>query len=176
MNIVPIYSDLCYIDGTIVHKYCEMKNDMDPTDVKIIRQLENDGRISFATLGEVVGLSKTPCWSRVKDLESQGVIEGYGARVSAEALGLSIRALVHAVVSFDHYEEFERAIVSHRSVRSCLAVTGEYDYVLEILAADMAAIDLLLRNDISRLPGVTRFNTSITTRMIKSAGRYSDML
>lgn len=153
-----------------------MKNEIDAIDIKILRELEASGRTSFAALGETVGLSKTPCWARVRDLESQGVIEGYSARVSADALGLAIRALVHVVVGFDRYEAFEAAILAHRSVRSCHAVTGEYDYVLEILAPDMTALDELLRNDLSRLPGVSRFNTSITTRMIKNAGFYSTMI
>ncbi len=149
---------------------------MDDLDLRILGILEEDGRISFAALGDRVGLSKTPCWSRVKELEASGVIESYGAQVTPEAIGLGIRALVHIVVGFDEYERFEQAIIEHQSVRCCHAVTGEYDYVLEILAPDMAALDELLRNNLSRLPGVTRFNTSITTRMIKSAGSYSSMI
>lgn len=149
---------------------------MDKVDVKILTVLESDGRISFTRLGEKIGLSKTPCWSRVKDLEASGAIEGYSARVSPEALGLGIRALVHVVVSFDQYQPFEDAIIRHRAIRCCHAVTGEYDYVLEVLAPDMSALDTLLRRELSRLPGVSRFNTSITTRMIKEAGGYSGML
>ena len=149
---------------------------MDKVDLKILQLLEDDGRLSFAALGEAVGLSKTPCWNRVRDLEASGVIEGYGARISAEAIGLGIRALVHVVVAFDRYEAFEAAILKHASVRGCHAVTGEYDYILEVLAPDMTALDELLRTDLSRLPGVTRFNTSITTRMIKSGSSYSSMV
>lgn len=148
---------------------------MDGTDKKIVSILEQDGRISFAALGEAVGLSKTPCWNRVRELEASGVIEGYGARVAPEALGLDVRALVHVVVGFDRYEAFEAAIFAHPSVRRCHAVTGEYDYVLEVLAPDMRSLDELLRTNLSRLPGVQRFNTSITTRMIKEATSCSDM-
>jgi len=149
---------------------------MDLVDVKILTALENDGRISFTSLGEKIGLSKTPCWTRVKELEASGAIEGYSARVSPEVLGLGIRALVHVVVSFDQYQSFENAIIKHPAVRCCHAVTGEYDYVLEVLAPDMSALDDLLRQELSRLPGVSRFNTSITTRMIKEAGSYSSMI
>lgn len=149
---------------------------MDKADIRILQLLEADGRLSFAALGEAVGLSKTPAWNRVRDLEAKGLIEGYGARVNADALGLKIRALVHLVVSFDQYEAFEAAIVAHKNIRVCHAVTGEYDYVLEILAPDMPSLDELLRTELSRLPGVTRFNTSITTRLIKSGSRYSEML
>ena len=149
---------------------------MDHIDLNILELLEKDGRLSFASLGEAVGLSKTPCWNRVRELEAAGIIEGYGARVSAESVGLEIRAIVHVVVAFNRYEAFEAAIQEHSSVRTCHAVTGEYDYILEVLAPDMVALDELLRKDLSRLPGVTRFNTSITTRLIKSGSSYLEML
>jgi Lrp/AsnC family leucine-responsive transcriptional regulator len=61
-------------------------------------------------------------------------------------------------------------------VRSCQAVTGDFDYVLEILARDINAFDQLLRAELSRLPGVQRFNTSISTPIVKSDGLYSNML
>lgn len=147
----------------------------DNIDLKIISELEKDGRVSFSALGEIVGLSKTPCWNRVKALTEKGVIQGYSADIAPSALGLTIRALVHVVVNFEHYIEFEQAIVEHKSVRSCQAVTGEFDYVLEILASDIGAFDHLLRADLSRLPGVQRFNTAISTRMVKAQGAYSIM-
>lgn len=149
---------------------------MDAIDLKILAALEENGRISFTELGEKIGLSKTPCWTRVKELEASGVIEGYSARLSPQELSLGIRALVHVVVGFDRYQAFEDAIIQHRSVRCCHAVTGEYDYILEVLAPDISALDELLRLELSRLPGVSRFNTSITTRMIKEAGSYCNML
>lgn len=148
---------------------------LDTIDKTIIAILEDEGRVSFASLAEKVGLSKTPCWNRVRELEAKGVISGYHTQVEPEALGLHIRALVNVVVDFETYEEFEAAILAHDAVRACYAVTGEYDYVLEVLAGDMAAFDTLLRDGLSRLPGVQRFNTSIATRMIKTASSYSRM-
>ncbi len=152
------------------------KQILDKNSVKIINALEKDGRMSFSNLGEVLGISKTPCWNKVQQLQSAGVIEGYSAQLNTKALGLSIRALVHVVVDFEHYQAFEKAIIEHASVRSCHAVTGDSDYVLEILACDIEAFDELLRAQLSRLPGVQRFNTSISTRMVKNNGPYSDML
>lgn len=148
---------------------------LDSLDLKIVAELEKDGRVSFSALGESVGLSKTPCWNRVRTLAENGVIQGYSADIDPLALGLTIRALVHVVVDFEHYKAFEQAILQHNSVRSCQAVTGEFDYVLEILASDIGAFDHLLRADLSRLPGVQRFNTAISTRMVKARGAYSIM-
>jgi Lrp/AsnC family leucine-responsive transcriptional regulator len=153
-----------------------MKHKFDKLDLKIISELEKDGRVSFAALGESIGLSKTPCWNRVNVLKKAGIIEGYTTQLNPIELGLNIRALVHVVVDFEHYQAFEKAIIAHVSVRSCQAVTGDFDYVLEILATDINAFDQLLRADLSRLPGVQRFNTAISTRMVKNDGLYSAML
>ena len=71
---------------------------------------------------------------------------------------------------------FEQAILAHSNVRSCHAVTGEFDYVIEILSKDIQAFDSLLRDELSQLPGVTRFNTSLSTRVIKDNSPYTDML
>ena len=149
---------------------------LDNIDLRILSALERDGRMSFSTLGENIGLSKTPCWNRVKELTDSKVIEGYSANLNPNAIGLTIRALVHVVVDFDHYQAFEQAILDHSAVRSCHAVTGEFDYVLEILSLDIDSFDQLLRAELSQIPGVQRFNTSISTRMVKSAGHYSAML
>jgi Lrp/AsnC family leucine-responsive transcriptional regulator len=159
----------------------EFKNDypnnsIQPITQQILHNLEVDGRLSFSALGERLGLSKTPCWNKVSELQKNGTIEGYSARVNPSKLGLTIRALVHVVVNFSHYKEFELAIVAHSNVRSCQAVTGEYDYVLEILACDIQAFDQLLRENLSQLPGVERFNTAISTRMVKQNGPYTQML
>ncbi|MDC0602239.1 Lrp/AsnC family transcriptional regulator [Aliiglaciecola sp.] len=145
-------------------------------DKQIIQQLEQDGRLSFATLGESIGLSKTPCWNRVKALQAKNVITGFQAQINPLALGLNIRALVHVVIDFEKHQNFEAAIIAHPSVRSCHAVTGEFDYVLEILAKDISDFDELLRVEMSRLPGVMRFNTSISTRMVKQQSGYSEMV
>lgn len=149
---------------------------MDKIDKHILSELERDGRQSFAQLGETVGLSKTPCWNRVNALQKSGAIEQVSAVLNPAALGLSIHALVHVVVDFARYQAFEAAIVAHRSVRACHAVTGDFDYVLEILAKDINDFDTLLRAELSKLPGVQRFKTSISTRMVKANGHYSAML
>ncbi|MCV2886208.1 Lrp/AsnC family transcriptional regulator [Aestuariibacter sp. AA17] len=149
---------------------------MDNLDKHILAELESDGRQSFSQLGDKVGLSKTPCWNRVKAMQKQGKITQFAAVLSPESLGLNIHALVHAVVDFSQYQAFEAAIIQHPSVRACHAVTGDFDYVLEIHAKDIDDFDTLLRADLSTLPGVQRFKTSISTRMVKANGPYTQML
>lgn len=147
---------------------------LDDVDLKIIRLLEADGRQSFALLGEKVGLSKTPCWNRVNRLQKEGVIEGYSARINADKLGLELRAIVQVVVEFTDYKSFEKAVNEHPSIHWCQAITGEFDYIMEVLAGNIGQLDTLLREELSGLPGVHRFTTSISTRVIKAARSLSD--
>jgi Lrp/AsnC family leucine-responsive transcriptional regulator len=142
---------------------------LDDLDLHIIRLLEEDGRQSFSLLGEKIGLSKTPCWNRVNRLQTAGVIEGYGARINPEKLGLEVRAIVQVIVEFADYKAFEQAVNKHRSIYWCQAITGEFDYIMEVLADNIAELDSLLREELSGLPGVHRFTTSISTRVIKVA-------
>lgn len=144
---------------------------MNSIDRKIIRLLEENARISFAELAEQVGLSKTPCWKRVKALEEAGYVRGYTTSFDPAKLGFGIEAFVQVTIQSESYEAFEAAVLRHPLVRRCHATTGEGDYLLQILAVDMAALDSLLRQEITRLPGVRRTVTAMVTREIK--GEFS---
>lgn len=140
---------------------------MDSIDRKIVRAVEADARISFAELAELVGLSKTPCWKRVKALEEAGVIRNYRARLDPARLGFGVEAFVQLSINSLEFEAFEAAVKRHPLIWRCHATTGEADYLLHIVATDMAALDRLLRQELSRLPGVRRTITSMATREIK---------
>lgn len=147
---------------------------LDQTDLRILAALEEDARMSFAELAERVGLSKTPCWKRVKALEEAGVIRQYITRLTPTALGFGIQAVIQASVEFEQSDAFEEAVRKHPLIIRCHATTGEADYVLHIVAVDMAALDQLLRKEISRLPGVRRTVTAMATREIKGDARLSE--
>ena len=117
---------------------------MDAYDRKIVRLLEQDARMSFADLAQEVGLSKTPCWKRVKALEESGVIRRYVTQVDPAKLGLGLEALVQVSIQSEDYERFENEVVKHPLIRRCLATTGEADYLLHVMAENMAELDALL--------------------------------
>ena len=150
--------------------------DLDRIDQKIIRLLEGNSRLSFAELADEVGLSKTPCWKRVKALEDAGVIRGYSLVVDPAKMGFGLEAFVQVTISPESYAAFEAAVVRHPLIRRCHATTGEDDYLLQIIAVDMAELDALLRQEIALLPGVRRTVTSMITREIKTATRLADAL
>ncbi len=142
--------------------------DLNPLDQKIVTALEADARLSFAALADQVGLSKTPCWKRVKALEEAGVIRGYRTMLDPALLGFGIEAFVQISIDPERFEAFEAAVREHPLIWRCHATTGEADYLLHVLAADMSDLDRLLRQELSRLPGVHRTITSMATREIKS--------
>ena len=142
--------------------------DLSALDLKIVSALESDARISFAALAEHVGLSKTPCWKRVKALEEAGLILGYTTRLDPAQLGFGLEAFVQVSIDFELSEAFEAAVRQNPLIWRCHATTGEADYLLHVLAVDMAALDRQLRQELSRLPGVRRTATSMSTREIKT--------
>jgi Lrp/AsnC family leucine-responsive transcriptional regulator len=143
---------------------------MDRIDRQLLGLLEGDARLSFADLAEQTGLTKTPCWKRVQALEAAGAIRGYHALIGPEALGLTTRAFVRITVAFEHHDAFEAAVKRHPMIQTCHATVGDADYLLHVLARDLAALDDFLRAQLWRLPGVERFSTTIATREIKADG------
>ncbi len=143
-------------------------------DWKLISYLEKDGRQSFAELGDKVGLSKSPCWTRVRNLEQSGVIEGYGARVDPNALELAVQSFVHVQIELNGHSEFEAAVMDHPAIFECHTIAGENDYLLRVFARSMEHLDQLLRQDLSKLPGVHRLSSSLCMTTIKRRASLSE--
>ncbi len=149
---------------------------LDRFDRAILAQLERDGRIGFSTLAERVGLSKTPCWNRVQALEQAGVIRGYRAVLDQKALSVGLNAFVMVRTAFDKHEAFEAAARSHPAVLACYTTAGDSDYILHVAADGVEGLDFLLRNEISRLPGVLRSSSTVCLTTIKEHGPLTDAM
>jgi Lrp/AsnC family leucine-responsive transcriptional regulator len=144
--------------------------ELDRYDRQILRQLQEDGRLSNQELADRIGLSPSPCLRRVRALEEAGVIAGYRALADAKALGLSLMALIH--ISMDQhtperFEGFEAAVRDIPEIMECLLITGQSaDYQLKALVHDMDAFQELLLNWITRIPGVTGVHSSFVLRRV----------
>ena len=147
---------------------------MDGIDWKIVAELEDDGRLSYAELGERVGLSKSPCWSRVRELERSGVIRGVAAQLEPSALGLAVQCFVEVRIRFDAHVDFEAAVMAHPAVIECHTTAGDSDYILRIYARSVEHLDELLRHDLSKLPGVHRLATNICLKTIKARASLTE--
>jgi len=139
----------------------------DRADDAILRILEKDGRLSFNSLAEQIGLSKTPTWARVQNLEKKKVITGYRAEIEPAALGLTLHAFVQVTILGTRHAEFEAAVLRHPSVIECFTTAGQGDYLLHVLVPGISALDEMLRADIAQMPGVQRQTTTIGMKTIK---------
>jgi DNA-binding Lrp family transcriptional regulator len=144
----------------------------DLTDKKILFELQRDGRQTMAELAEKVSLSQSPCWRRVRQLEEIGVVQSYGARLNRTRLGFGVTGFVHLQMenhTNDMAAAFEREVVAISQVISCYNLSGRYDYMLEVIAADLEEFSNLIRNRIRTLPGVREIATSFSLKEIKRA-------
>jgi len=151
-----------------------MTHDLDRTDRRLLAALQDDARLTVAELAERVALSTSPCWRRVRRLEQAGYVTGYHAQLSAERLGYGITAFV-SVVMCSHTQEVARAFEARLrdipEVIACHNVSGRYDFLLEVVATDLAAYGEFARNVLQALPGVTELHSSFSLKSLKAERR-----
>ena len=145
-------------------------NHFDRATCRILEELQRDGRLSTAELAEKVGLSTTPVWRRVKELEDSGVIRKHVALTNREKMGLSICVLANVSLvrhSEGAVEQFERMVQSSPEIIECHGITGEADYVIKVVAPDMKAYDAFLQNRVFKTAGVSSVRSNVVLREVK---------
>jgi DNA-binding Lrp family transcriptional regulator len=144
---------------------------LDDTDRALLAALQRDSRQTVQQLAAAVGLSATPCWKRVKEMESAGVIRGYGASVDRESVGLSLCVLAEVNLT-QHTEntvrEFERAVAACPQIVSCYSTTGAADYSIKVLVEDIKSYESFLHDTAFKLPGVTHIRSSVVLKEVKA--------
>jgi Lrp/AsnC family leucine-responsive transcriptional regulator len=145
---------------------------MDKIDRKILQVLQGNARASLQEIGQAVGLSHTPCWSRIKKMEEAGVIEGYTVRINAQAVGLAETVIVQVTLD-SHSDEalfaFGRALADIPEVLEALLVSGDYDYILRIAVSDTRDYERLLRERLYKIPGLRHSKSSFVLRSLKQS-------
>lgn len=147
-----------------------MQNNLDRTDLRILRELQRDGRLPIVELAERVSLSATACQRRVRKLEESGVIERYAAVLSPAALGHQVEAFVRVSIerqSRDVTQAFEEAIRKRPEVRACYVMTGDLDFLLHVLVPDLQAFAEFSMKILIGLPGVKDVRSSLVLDAIK---------
>lgn len=142
---------------------------MDRFDRLILEALQRDGRISNKQLAQQVHLSESACLRRVRALEEDGMIEQYVAMVNQSNAGIPGNVLVHIGLHREEQSElaaFEDAVRNIPEVMECYLMTGEFDYLLRVVVADMADFERLHKDELTRLPGVARVNSSVAIRTV----------
>jgi Lrp/AsnC family transcriptional regulator, leucine-responsive regulatory protein len=147
---------------------------LDRHDVVLLNELQRDARQTVQQLADAVGLSTTPCWKRVKELESSGVIRGYTALIDREKVGLTLAVIAEVNLTRHHEDDvrrFEQAVADSPQIVACWATTGQADYVIKVLAPDIHSYERFLHETAFKLPGVTHVRSSVVLREVKSEGR-----
>jgi Lrp/AsnC family transcriptional regulator, leucine-responsive regulatory protein len=148
------------------------KTNLDAIDHRIVAALQADGRLTNLELAERVGLSPSPCLRRVKRLERDGYIETYRAMLQRDRLGLGLTVFVgvkiggHANVEA---EAFQDAIVALPEVVACHLVSGEADYLLEVVVPDLAHYQRFLVGKLLNLAIVREVRSNIAIQTLKAA-------
>jgi DNA-binding Lrp family transcriptional regulator len=140
---------------------------LDRSDIALLREVTSNARSSHVELAERVGLSSTACARRLAALEQDGLIEGYQAVLGLKALGLGTTVMVRITLdsqSEDALDTFERAIIKCPSVVRCLLMSGSDDYLVTVIARDIEDFEHIHKSQLSRLPRVSRIQSSFAIR------------
>ena len=149
-------------------------DDLDRHDVILLSELQRDSRQTVQQLAEAAGLSSTPCWKRVKEMEASGVIRGYTALVDREKVGLALCVLAEVNLTRhneDDVRRFEREVAACPQIVSCYSTTGQADYVLKVLVPDIKTYETFLHETMFKLPGVTHVRSSVVLKEVKAETR-----
>ena len=148
--------------------------EIDRFDARILAALQQDGRLPVVELAEAIRLSPTPCARRIKALESQGIIEGYAALLNPAKVGLEVLAIVQVKLT-EHTDEtvarFEREIAVLDEVTHCYAMTGSYDFILQVYGKDLESLSNVVLKKLIRIPNVRDLQSSVVLATVKRSIR-----
>jgi Lrp/AsnC family leucine-responsive transcriptional regulator len=153
-----------------VSKRRKREGGLDLIDRKILSALRGDARLTINEIAETAGLSASPCWTRLKRLEEDGVIERYAAIINQAAIGL--RDLVFVEITLDKHddkvlERFGAELARIPQVLEAHLVTGDYDYLVKVAIADTADYERFLREQLYRIQGIRHSRSTFSLRALK---------
>ncbi len=142
---------------------------LDKIDSRILQVLAQDGRISWRDLAEEIGLSLTPTLRRVRRLQDEGFISGFSAHFNEERIGVGITMFVSVTLERQTEETlriFERRIADVPEVMSCHLMTGQGDYLLRVVASDLASYQRFMLEVLTRIPHVAHIQSSLAIKPV----------
>ena len=146
--------------------------DLDKFDLAILKVLQQDARASLHEISAQVGLSSTPCWNRIKRLETDGVILGYTVRIDPAKIGLTDTVIVQVTLESHNDEmlyKFGQALDEIPEVLEAFLVSGAYDYYIRLVVRDTRDYERLLRERLYKIPGIRHSISSFVLRVLKQS-------
>ena len=143
---------------------------LDSTDLRILAALQADGALSNVELARRVHLSPSPCLTRVKALESAGVIERYVALVNAKNLGLGLNVFISISLKTQSkaaLADFEQRIAEHDEVMECYLMSGDSDYLIRVALPDIAALERFIIEQLTPIAGIEKIRSSFALKQVR---------
>ncbi len=143
---------------------------LDAIDRRILEHLQRNARISNVDLAARVGISASPCWRRVRELEESGVISDYVTLIDAASVGLTVSVFVNVSLEKQverQLEVFQNAIRERPEVMECYLMTGEADFLLRVVVPDLMAYERFLMDHLTRVPGIASIKSSFALKQVK---------
>jgi Lrp/AsnC family leucine-responsive transcriptional regulator len=148
------------------------ENKMDKIDIKILKILQDNCKITNLDLSKKIGLSPAPTLERVKKLEQTQIIDSYHAKVRPQAMGLSVKTFVLVSLAWHRpnaLENFIKKIKSVEEVTECYIITGEADILLKIICRDIPTYETILFKTLSQIEEIERMKTLMTLSTVKES-------
>jgi Lrp/AsnC family transcriptional regulator, leucine-responsive regulatory protein len=146
------------------------KPELTAIDRRILRALQEDGRMTIQAIADRVGLSASPCLRRIRQMEQAGIIAAYSAVVDQKAVGLPVSVFISIKLERQRAEELDRfgdAIAGWPEVMECYLMTGQFDFLLRVVCADLAAYEAFLREKLTQVAGVSSIESSFSLGQVK---------
>jgi DNA-binding Lrp family transcriptional regulator len=143
---------------------------LDTIDLRILAELQKDSSLTNVELARRVHLSPSPCLTRVKALEAEGVIQRYVALTDPKALGLGLNVFINISLKEQSkvaLAEFERRIAEHDEVMECYLMTGDSDYLIRVAVADIGALEKFILNQLTPIPGIEKIRSSFALKQVR---------
>lgn len=143
---------------------------LDPIDIRILNELQNDSSHSNVELAKRVHLSPSPCLMRVKALKDKGVIRNYVALADPKVLGLGLNVFISISLKEQSKEalaEFEKRISEHDEVMECYLMTGDSDYLIRVAVADMGALEKFILEQLTPIAGIEKIRSSFALKQVR---------
>jgi DNA-binding Lrp family transcriptional regulator len=144
--------------------------DLDAIDLRILAALQDDSSLTNVELSRLVHLSPSPCLTRVRALESAGVIQRYVALADPAALGLGLNVFISVSLkeqSRGSLAEFERRIGEQDEVMECFLMTGDSDYLIRVVLPDIGALERFILNQLTPIPGIEKIRSSFALKQVR---------
>jgi Lrp/AsnC family leucine-responsive transcriptional regulator len=145
-------------------------NKLDRYDRIILKALQEDGRASNVELSEKASLSPPQCYRRVRRLETEGFIRGYSAQVDPQTVGFGVVAFVNLNIDREQFKQvrtLEKAIRQFPEILECYTISGDFDYLLKVVASDLKSLSGFLTDRLMQVPGVSGVRSMVCLEEIK---------